>query len=172
MWRCTRPPTTPPRRTGRATWTRHATGILAPATGAAATGGFDFTAWPPPGAQRARTDGLYAELVAHGHAYGPLFQGLRGLWRRGDELFAEAALAEEDQAEADRYGVHPALLDAVLTRPSGRPSPATAPRCGSRWSGTGSSCTPQAPRCCAPGSSGPPPAPCRWRPPTRPAARS
>ncbi|WP_189307860.1 type I polyketide synthase, partial [Streptomyces cinerochromogenes] len=99
---------------GPVTWTRHATGILAPAAGTAATGGFDFTAWPPPGAQRAGTDELYAELIAHGHAYGPLFQGLRGLWRRGDELFAEAALAEEDQTEADRYGVHPALLDAVL----------------------------------------------------------
>ncbi|MET9448679.1 type I polyketide synthase, partial [Streptomyces cinerochromogenes] len=99
---------------GPVTWTRHATGILAPAAAAAATGGFDFTAWPPPGAQRAGTDELYAELIAHGHAYGPLFQGLRGLWRRGDELFAEAALAEEDQTEADRYGVHPALLDAVL----------------------------------------------------------
>ncbi|QTE02384.1 Erythronolide synthase, modules 3 and 4 [Streptomyces cyanogenus] len=97
------------------TWTRHATGILAPATGETATGGaFDFTAWPPPGAQRAEPDDLYAELIAHGHAYGPLFQGLRGLWRRGDELFAEAALTEDDHTEADRYGVHPALLDAVL----------------------------------------------------------
>ncbi|WP_345620536.1 polyketide synthase dehydratase domain-containing protein, partial [Streptomyces ziwulingensis] len=96
------------------TWTRHATGLLAPATGEAATGTFDFTAWPPPGAQRAGTDDLYAELIAHGHTYGPLFQNLRGLWRRGDELFAEATLAEEDQTEADRYGVHPALLDAVL----------------------------------------------------------
>ncbi|MFF8731637.1 SDR family NAD(P)-dependent oxidoreductase, partial [Streptomyces sp. NPDC015171] len=104
---------------GQAAWARHATGILAPATGEAVTGAlgtgaFDFTAWPPAGAQRAGTDDLYADLIAHGHAYGPLFQGLRGLWRRGDELFAEAALAEEDQAEADRYGVHPALLDAVL----------------------------------------------------------
>ncbi|MFJ4526711.1 polyketide synthase dehydratase domain-containing protein, partial [Streptomyces sp. NPDC088810] len=99
---------------GPVTWTRHATGILAPAAGEAAPGTFDFTAWPPPGAQRAEPDDLYAELIAHGHAYGPLFQGLRGLWRRGDELFAEAALAEDDQTEADRYGVHPALLDAVL----------------------------------------------------------
>ncbi|MEU6672280.1 SDR family NAD(P)-dependent oxidoreductase [Streptomyces sp. NPDC046727] len=99
---------------GPVTWTRHATGILAPAAGETDTGSFDFTAWPPAGAQRAETDDLYAELIAHGHTYGPLFQGLRGLWRRGDELFAEAALAEEDQGEADRYGVHPALLDAVL----------------------------------------------------------
>ncbi|MEU0257413.1 type I polyketide synthase, partial [Streptomyces sp. NPDC006184] len=98
---------------GPAVWTRHATGILAPTAGEAAPG-HDFTAWPPPGAQRVDTDDLYTELVAHGHAYGPLFQGLRGLWRRGDELFAEAALAEEDRSEADRYGVHPALLDAVL----------------------------------------------------------
>ncbi|MFF9091464.1 type I polyketide synthase, partial [Streptomyces sp. NPDC014991] len=98
---------------GSAVWTRHATGILAPTAGEAAPG-YDFTTWPPPGAQRADTEGLYTELVAHGHTYGPLFQGLRGLWRRGDELFAEAALADEDQTEADRYGVHPALLDAVL----------------------------------------------------------
>ncbi|TGA92113.1 type I polyketide synthase, partial [Streptomyces palmae] len=34
--------------------------------------------------------------------------------RRGDEVFAEVALPESERAEAGRFGVHPALLDAAL----------------------------------------------------------
>ncbi|MCB8908505.1 polyketide synthase dehydratase domain-containing protein, partial [Streptomyces sp. CB02980] len=46
--------------------------------------------------------------------YGPAFQGLRAVWRRGEELFAEAALPEELSEEAGRFGLHPALFDAAL----------------------------------------------------------
>ncbi|NEE34124.1 hypothetical protein G3M53_52895, partial [Streptomyces sp. SID7982] len=35
-------------------------------------------------------------------------------WRRGDEVFAEVALPEEESAEAADYGIHPALMDAAL----------------------------------------------------------
>ncbi|MCC4322630.1 SpnB-like Rossmann fold domain-containing protein, partial [Streptomyces malaysiensis] len=43
-----------------------------------------------------------------------MFRGVRAAWRRGDEVFAEVALAEEQRAEAGRFGLHPALLDAAL----------------------------------------------------------
>jgi NAD(P)-dependent dehydrogenase (short-subunit alcohol dehydrogenase family)/acyl carrier protein len=46
--------------------------------------------------------------------YGPAFQGLDAAWRSGGEIFAEVSLAEEQHSEAERYGVHPALLDAAL----------------------------------------------------------
>ncbi|MEV0531646.1 type I polyketide synthase [Kitasatospora sp. NPDC050463] len=95
-------------------WTRHATGTLAPTTAGDSESAFDFTAWPPPGAQPADIADLYPDLVAHGYAYGPAFQGLRALWRRGEELFAEIALPEDQHDEADRFGIHPALLDAAL----------------------------------------------------------
>ncbi|MFF1903701.1 SDR family NAD(P)-dependent oxidoreductase [Kitasatospora sp. NPDC058218] len=95
-------------------WTRHATGTLAPTTAGDPEPAFDFTAWPPAGAQPADIADLYPDLVAHGYAYGPAFQGLRALWRRGEELFAEIALPEDQHDEADRFGIHPALLDAAL----------------------------------------------------------
>ncbi|MGV9271536.1 SDR family NAD(P)-dependent oxidoreductase, partial [Kitasatospora sp. NPDC003701] len=95
-------------------WTRHATGTLAPTALGAPEPAFDFTAWPPAGAQPADIGDLYPDLVAHGYAYGPAFQGLRALWRRGEELFAEIALPEDQHEEADRFGIHPALLDAAL----------------------------------------------------------
>ncbi|MGW5355488.1 SDR family NAD(P)-dependent oxidoreductase, partial [Streptomyces sp. NPDC004031] len=92
-------------------WTRHASGTLA--TGARPDG-FDFTQWPPPGAEALPLDGLHAGLAAAGYGYGPAFRGLKAAWRRGDEVFAEAALDAELQAGAADFGLHPALLDAAL----------------------------------------------------------
>nr|AXL06123.1 polyketide synthase [uncultured bacterium] len=97
---------------GAEVWTRHATGFLAAA--ATAHERFDFTAWPPPGVERVDVEDFYDELVERGYAYGPSFRGLRAVWRRGDEIFAEVALAEDDRADAARFGIHPGLLDAAL----------------------------------------------------------
>ncbi|MFC7987036.1 SDR family NAD(P)-dependent oxidoreductase, partial [Streptomyces sp. NPDC057336] len=96
-------------------WTRHATGVLA-ASAPARGGGFDFAAWPPPGAQRVEVDAadFYDGLRERGVDYGPSFQGVRAVWRRGEEVFAEVALPEEHRKEAAGFGLHPALLDAAL----------------------------------------------------------
>ncbi|MXG56308.1 hypothetical protein GRW48_22810, partial [Escherichia coli] len=40
------------------------------------------------------------------------FQGLRRVWRRDDEFYAEVSLPED--VEADGFGLHPAVLDAGL----------------------------------------------------------
>ncbi|WP_414507079.1 SDR family NAD(P)-dependent oxidoreductase [Streptomyces sp. NEAU-L66] len=93
-------------------WTRHATGVLAVGSGTPAVLGEE--AWPPAGAEAVSVDGFYGELAEAGYEYGPVFQGLRAAWRRGDEVFAEVALPEEAVGEAGRFGLHPALLDAVL----------------------------------------------------------
>ncbi|MGQ4335514.1 SDR family NAD(P)-dependent oxidoreductase, partial [Streptomyces hayashii] len=93
-------------------WTLHASGLLAsadPAEPAVPTG-----AWPPPEAEAVDLDGFYAELTDHGYHYGPLFQGVRAAWRLGDDVLAEVVLPEAAGADAARYGMHPALLDAVL----------------------------------------------------------
>nr|AXL06514.1 polyketide synthase [uncultured bacterium] len=94
-------------------WTRHATGMLAESVHAGDTG-FDFAVWPPQGAQPVEVGDFYGDLVERGYGYGPAFQGLRAVWRRGEELFGEVALPEEQSKEADRFGIHPALLDAAL----------------------------------------------------------
>ncbi|WP_225628704.1 type I polyketide synthase [Streptomyces werraensis] len=99
------------------TWTRHATGMLAdtPQPGAG-TAEFDFAAWPPADARQVELDTreLYEGLLERGYAYGPLFQGVRAVWRRGEELFAEVALPDENRKESGDFGIHPALLDAAL----------------------------------------------------------
>ncbi|MFI0817941.1 type I polyketide synthase [Streptomyces sp. NPDC021098] len=92
-------------------WTRHADGVLA---SGAARPGFELTAWPPPGAEAAPTEELYATLAEAGLRYGPVFQGLAAAWRRGDELFAEARLDDSAASDAQHYGLHPALFDSAL----------------------------------------------------------
>ncbi|MGK4578847.1 type I polyketide synthase [Kitasatospora sp. HPMI-4] len=90
-------------------WTRHATGLL---SAGARPSGFDLAEWPPTGATEVGLDGRYEALAGIGFDYGPVFQGLRRAWRRGDEVFAEVSL--EQQAEAGLFGLHPALLDSAL----------------------------------------------------------
>ncbi|OPF71887.1 hypothetical protein VT50_0232355, partial [Streptomyces antioxidans] len=93
-------------------WTRHAVGVLS--SGAAGSGPGAPFAWPPEGATALPIDGLYERLAEAGVGYGPAFQGLRAVWRRGDEVFAEVVLADEAADEAAEFGIHPALLDGVL----------------------------------------------------------
>ncbi|MFE1755877.1 SDR family NAD(P)-dependent oxidoreductase, partial [Streptomyces anandii] len=97
-------------------WTRHADGLLgsgAPERTQPAEHGMPEE-WPPPGAETVEVAGLYDDFAALGLGYGPAFQGLRAAWRAGDEVFAEVALAEEQRADANAYGLHPALFDATL----------------------------------------------------------
>jgi acyl transferase domain-containing protein/NAD(P)-dependent dehydrogenase (short-subunit alcohol dehydrogenase family)/acyl carrier protein len=111
-----------------ADWVRHAHGQLAAAEPrddselvALAEG-----AWPPERAEALGLDLAYDLFGEQGFGYGPAFQGLRKAWRRGDELFAEVALDEHRAADAQRFDLHPALLDAVfhawlLAEPAGEP---------------------------------------------------
>ncbi|MFH9672226.1 SDR family NAD(P)-dependent oxidoreductase [Streptomyces sp. NPDC017405] len=93
-------------------WTRHATGLLAPAAPAPAATAPG--AWPPPGAAPVDLDGMYARYAEGGFAYGPAFQGLTAVWRLGDDLYAEAVLPPGIHQDAQRFALHPALLDAAL----------------------------------------------------------
>ncbi|WP_374615685.1 type I polyketide synthase, partial [Frankia sp. AgKG'84/4] len=95
-------------------WSRHATGLLSAGEHETATPAVDFASWPPPDAEPVDIGAFYPGLVARGYAYGPAFQGLRAVWRRGAEVFAEAALPREQHEQAGRFGIHPALLDAAL----------------------------------------------------------
>ncbi|WP_458575929.1 SDR family NAD(P)-dependent oxidoreductase, partial [Streptomyces sp. ALB3] len=97
-------------------WTEHATGLLAPVdaaveSAAEASVQESLRAWPPRDATEVGVEGLYEQLVAQGFGYGPAFQGLQRVWRRGEEVFAEVAVAGLDVAG---FGVHPALLDSAL----------------------------------------------------------
>ena len=96
-----------------AEWGLHAQGVLVEQD-VAGWSGTDLAVWPPAGAVAVDVEDAYQRLAARGYEYGPAFQGLQALWRRGEEIFAEAALPDEDGLDAQAVGIHPALLDAVL----------------------------------------------------------
>src|SRR3984957_2361313 len=92
-------------------WTLHAEGIVRPG---AAEAGADLSSWPPVGATPVDIDGLYNRLAARGYGYGPAFQGLTAMWRRGDDIFADVSLPDDAGVSPTGFGVHPAVLDAAL----------------------------------------------------------
>ncbi|WP_261720099.1 type I polyketide synthase [Streptomyces sp. FZ201] len=75
-------------------WTLNARAVLCAGEPRAA---FDLELWPPAEAAPVALDGPSVPA------------GLRGLWRRGEDLFAEVAVAD-----AAGYALHPALLDTAL----------------------------------------------------------
>jgi acyl carrier protein len=89
-------------------WTRHATGVLTSDAPVAAAGAVDW----PTGPGEAEPEELYDRLAGVGYRYGPVFQGVRGVWRRGDDVLAEVRLP--DGVEPGGFVLHPALLDAAL----------------------------------------------------------
>ncbi|MFE3312937.1 type I polyketide synthase [Embleya sp. NPDC059213] len=92
-------------------WTRHAQGLLRPGRPAPEA---DEQSWPPPGAEPLDPGARPERSAAAGHTPDPAVAGLRALWRRDEELFAEIALPDEQAKDAGGYGLHPALLDAAL----------------------------------------------------------
>ncbi|ANB09074.1 hypothetical protein SAM40697_5117 [Streptomyces ambofaciens] len=96
-------------------WTRHAEGVLTSTETAVPDMGWAAGAWPPPGAEPIDVEELYDAFAADGYGYGPAFTALSGVWRLGDELFAEVRRpAEGAGTTGDGFGVHPALFDAAL----------------------------------------------------------
>ncbi|MFG2896301.1 type I polyketide synthase [Streptomyces zaomyceticus] len=99
-----------------AAWTRHVSGALGTAPAPTADPAFeDLTAWPPPGAEPVPVTDAYERLTGLGYDYGPVFQGLGALWRGADgTTYADVTLPADQHEAAAGYGIHPALLDAVL----------------------------------------------------------
>jgi acyl transferase domain-containing protein len=93
-----------------ARWRLHATGIIVEDV--------DPPELPPFPAQRARQADLmpvptfYAMQARRGLQYGPGFQGIRALWRDGDEVFSEVELAPG--LDTSGWLLHPGFLDACL----------------------------------------------------------
>src|SRR5262249_22698308 len=84
-------------------WLCQESGILGGARVCPAQAGVE---WPPSGAEPVSSGRLYERAAAAGYEYGPAFQGIRALWRRGHDLFAEVRLPEAAGA-TDGFGIHP-----------------------------------------------------------------
>jgi mycoketide-CoA synthase len=92
-------------------WLLHAEGALSAGSVQPTA---DLSAWPPVGAVAVDVGDGYERLAERGYGYGPAFQGLTAMWRRGDEVFAEVSLPAGAGVSAAGFGVHPAMLDAAL----------------------------------------------------------
>ncbi|WUQ23230.1 type I polyketide synthase [Streptomyces sp. NBC_00236] len=101
-----------------APWSKHASGVLAPGSGQAPPAGAFAPApgdWPPAGATEVDISGVYDYLTGQGYGYGPMFRGLRGIWSRGGETFAEVSLPEDSLDVGKDFRLHPSILDAALS---------------------------------------------------------
>ncbi|MFI5960502.1 SDR family NAD(P)-dependent oxidoreductase, partial [Cryptosporangium sp. NPDC051539] len=93
-------------------WTCHAAGVLAATV---LPPDFAPVSWPPAEGTPIALEGVHDALRKGGLDYGPAFQGLSAAWRGPDgTVFAEVVLGADERADAGRYGLHPALLDAAL----------------------------------------------------------
>ncbi len=90
-------------------WVLHAQGALSATQPEPAA---DLSVWPPVGASAVEVGDVYEVLAARGYDYGPAFRGLRALWRRGQEVFAEVSAGEG--VTMGGFGIHPVVLDAAL----------------------------------------------------------
>ncbi|GHI05348.1 hypothetical protein AQI88_23075 [Streptomyces cellostaticus] len=93
-------------------WVLHARGLLTPAVPTAAPGWSQV--WPPVAGDPVDGQQVYRALGDLGFGYGPVFQGVRAAWSRGEEVFADLALDTDTAERATAFGLHPALLDAVF----------------------------------------------------------
>lgn len=92
-------------------WTLHADGTLLTAMepgGAVATS--------VPNVPSTSIDGslLYQQFHQQGLNYGPAFQGVQQVWRTETEIIGKIQLPEPLASDAERYVLHPALLDACF----------------------------------------------------------
>nr|WP_273634018.1 type I polyketide synthase [Streptomyces muensis] len=114
-------------------WTRNVTGRLGLGRVAAES---EPEPWPPRDAEAVDLTDAYAALADAGLAYGPAFQGVGALWRRGDDVFAEVRLPASHTSQAARFGLHPALFDAASHAPLlAGPADPSSLRVPFEWSG-------------------------------------
>ncbi|MFD4924559.1 SDR family NAD(P)-dependent oxidoreductase [Streptomyces goshikiensis] len=110
-------------RRDAADWTKHAQATVAPAPAAAASvvgvdgnPGLPAAEWSSAATESDtfRAEDFYASFAARGYGYGPLFQGVRSGRQDGSDVYAEVALDQGALPPGERFGLHPALLDAAF----------------------------------------------------------
>ncbi|HTM83650.1 MAG TPA: polyketide synthase dehydratase domain-containing protein, partial [Mycobacterium sp.] len=113
-------------------WTLHAEGAVSVNPVAVET--TPMTVWPPEAAVAVELADAYHRLAEEGYQYGPAFRGLRAMWQRGDETFAEIALPADVVGLPGGFVINPVLLDAALHAVllSGSPGQLALPYC---WEG-------------------------------------
>jgi thioesterase domain-containing protein/acyl carrier protein len=95
-------------------WTHAASARLSGAEETAAQALPELASWPPEGAEEVDVGGVYEALAAAGVSPGEQTASLHALYQRGDECFADVRLPERVAPQASSYGLHPALVEALV----------------------------------------------------------
>ena len=95
-------------------WTRHAMGKIVARRESLDSETEDIEALRTSIDREVSVERLYEVCRSNGLAYGPTFQGVQRLWQSDDQALGRVVLPAEVQSEADRYLLHPALLDACF----------------------------------------------------------
>ncbi len=94
------------------TWTTNAKGSFEP--GGDETGSIDLAGFRLRCNQAISPEDIYQNLERTGLRYGAAFRTIQSAWSGRGESLAHVCLAEELSRDANRYGLHPTLLDGCL----------------------------------------------------------
>jgi polyketide synthase 12/polyene macrolide polyketide synthase len=100
-------------------WTEHASGTLAPEAPAPVV---DAVTWPPQAESAGDPDAIEGA-------------GLRTVWQRDGEVFAEIALPDAVAADAGLFGLHPVLLDGLVQAAALAVADGEQPLVAESWTG-------------------------------------
>jgi len=92
-------------------WTCLATATL---RGAAELAPDRTPSWPPTGGETLAVDDVHRQIDEREAEWGLGLARLEAAWRDGDRIHAELALDPEREGEAERFALHPALLQLAL----------------------------------------------------------
>lgn len=95
-------------------WVRHATCRVTAEPLAADTAPRDLAAIRDRLQPAGDIEALYSGLAARGLEYGPRFRNIAEAWQGQHEALGRLSLSPEDIEFADRYRLHPALLDSAF----------------------------------------------------------
>ncbi|HWA55474.1 MAG TPA: beta-ketoacyl synthase N-terminal-like domain-containing protein [Solirubrobacterales bacterium] len=94
-----------------AEWTRLATATL---RGAPTAGPDRASAWPPAGGEALAVEDVHLQIDDREAEWSSGQARLEAAWREGDGIHAELALDPERAGEAERFSLHPALLQLAV----------------------------------------------------------
>ncbi|AGC45620.1 polyketide synthase [Myxococcus stipitatus DSM 14675] len=95
-------------------WTLHAEGSVRHGTTSESVASLPLEELLARCETRASVESQYEAFQGIGLDYGPSFRTVRELRKARGESLGRVQLAEEQEAEAERYGIHPALLDGCF----------------------------------------------------------
>ncbi len=95
-------------------WNLQASGVITNKKPAEAVSAFSPKDFQQRCSKHVLSNEFYETVQAHGFQFGEKFQGLKQLWVDQEEALAEITLPEALHAEASRFHIHPAMLDACM----------------------------------------------------------